>query len=137
MVSWQQALAINPNQLFVLNLAWLLARTSDASLRNSAKAVALAEQTRQLTGGGNPLVLRTLAAAYAEEGSFGPATVTALRGLELATKQKNDALAATVQKEIQLYEARMQAQYEAVKGVKRANGAVMPFAGPSAALPPE
>ena len=43
--------------------------TSDASLRNGAKAVALAKQGNQLSGGGNPMILRTLAAAYAEEGN--------------------------------------------------------------------
>jgi tetratricopeptide (TPR) repeat protein len=108
MDSWQKALSINPNQISVLNnLAWSLATTTDASLRNSTKAIELAGQAKQLTGGEDPTVLRTLAAAYAEEGSFGLATVTARRGLELATEQKNDALAALMQKEIGLYEARM------------------------------
>jgi tetratricopeptide (TPR) repeat protein len=108
MDSWQKALSINPGQLFVLNnLAWLLATASNATLRNGAKAIELAEQARQLTGGGDPLILRTLAAAYAEEGSFGLATVTARRGLELATEQKNDALTATLQQDIKLYEARL------------------------------
>ena len=103
---WQQALEINSNQVYVLNnLAWLLATTPEASLRDGAKAVALAAQANQLSGGGNPLVLHTLAAAYAEAGSYGLAAVTARRGLELAVEQKNDALAATLQKEIKLYEA--------------------------------
>jgi len=103
---WQQALEINSNQVYVLNnLAWLLATTPDASLRDGAKAVALAAQANQLSQGGNPLVLHTLAAAYAEAGSYGLAAVTARRGLELAVEQKNDALAATLQKEIKLYEA--------------------------------
>ena len=103
---WQQALEINSNQVYVLNnLAWLLATTPEASLRDGAKAVALAAQANQLSGGGNPLVLHTLAAAYAEAGSYGLAAVTARRGLELAVEQKNDALAAMLQKEIKLYEA--------------------------------
>ena len=106
MDSWQQALEINPNQVYVLNnLAWLLATTPDASLRNGTKAIALAAQASQLSGGGNPTVLHTLAAAYAEAGSFGLAADTARRGLELAVEQKNGALAATLQKEIKLYEA--------------------------------
>jgi tetratricopeptide (TPR) repeat protein len=104
--AWQQALEMKPDQLYVLNnLAWLLATTPDASLRDGAKAVALAAQANQLSGGGNPAILRTLAAAYAEEGSYSMAAVTARRGLELATGQKDDALTATLQKEIQLYEA--------------------------------
>jgi len=106
MDSWQQALEIKPDQLYVLNnLAWVMATTPDAALRNGAKAVALAAQANQLSGGGNPAILRTLAAAYAEEGSYGLASATARRGLALAAEQKNEALAATLQKEIKLYEA--------------------------------
>jgi len=103
---WQEALEINPEQVYVLNnLAWLLATTPDASLRDGAKAVALAAQANQLSGGGNPAVLHTLAAAYAEGGSYGLASATARRALELAVEQKNDALAGMLQKEIKLYEA--------------------------------
>ncbi|MGD1083257.1 MAG: tetratricopeptide repeat protein [Verrucomicrobiota bacterium] len=104
--SWQQALQTKPDQIYVLNnLAWLLATTPDAALRNGAKAVALAAQADQLSGGGNPMMLRTLAAAYAEVGSYTLAAATARRGLDLALGQKNDTLAATLQKEIKLYEA--------------------------------
>jgi tetratricopeptide (TPR) repeat protein len=105
--SWQQALEINPGQIAVLNnLAWLLATTSNAPLRNGAKAVALATQASQLSGGGNPVILRTLAVAWAEEGSYERAAATARRALALAVEQKKDELAATLQKEIQLYEAK-------------------------------
>jgi tetratricopeptide (TPR) repeat protein len=104
--TWRKALDIAPDRADVQNsLAWLLATTPDASLRDGAKAVALAAQANQLSGGGNPETLRTLAAAYAEEGSYGLASVTARRASDLAVGQKNDALAATLQKEILLYEA--------------------------------
>jgi tetratricopeptide (TPR) repeat protein len=104
--SWQQALAILPGQLNVLNnLAWLLATASDPSLRDGARAVALAAQASQLSGGGNPAVLHTLAVAYAAEGNYSLAAVTARRALELAAGQKKDTLAATLQQEIKLYEA--------------------------------
>jgi tetratricopeptide (TPR) repeat protein len=104
--SWQEALEINPGQVYVLNnLAWLLATTPDAALRNGAKAVALAQQAGQLAGGDNPAILRTLAAAYAEAGNYEMAAATARRGLYVALAQKNDALAATLQKEIKLYAA--------------------------------
>jgi tetratricopeptide (TPR) repeat protein len=104
--SWEQALEIKPDQAAVQNnLAWSLATTPDASLRNGARAVALAGRANQLAGGGNPMFLRTLAAAYAEEGSYGLAAVTARRALDLAVAQNNDALAGRLQTEIQLYEA--------------------------------
>ena len=106
MDSWQQALEINPDQIYVLNnLAWLLATTPDAALRNGTRAIALAAQASQLSGDRNPTFLHTLAAAYAEAGSYGLAAATARRGLELALEQKSDTLAATLQKEIKLYDA--------------------------------
>jgi tetratricopeptide (TPR) repeat protein len=106
MEAWQQTLAINPNQLYVQNnLAWLLATTPDASLRDGAKAVALAAQANQSSGGNNPAVLHTLAAAYAEEGSYSLAAATAERAMELAVAQKNSGLAATLQNEIKRYHA--------------------------------
>ena len=102
--AWQKSLEINPDQFYVQNdLAWLLATASDPSLRNGAQAVALATKASQWSGGGNPAVLRTLAAAYAEQASYGPAAATARRALELAARQKQDALAATLENEMKLY----------------------------------
>jgi hypothetical protein len=83
----------------------LLATTPDASLRNGSKAITLAAQANEMSGGGNPTILHTLAAAYAEAGSYNLAATTARRGLELALEQKNYTLAATLQNEIKLYEA--------------------------------
>jgi tetratricopeptide (TPR) repeat protein len=104
--TWQQALEINPAQPSVQNnLAWILATSSDASLRDGAKAVALAEAASQLAGGANPEILNTLAAAYAEVGRYADATATARRALALAAEQKDEALRATLPKEIELYEA--------------------------------
>jgi tetratricopeptide (TPR) repeat protein len=106
MDSWQQALTINPSQMSAQNnLAWLLATTPDNSLRNGTKAVALATQANQLNGGGNPVILHTLAAAYAEDGKFELACGTARRALELALAQKQDALARKLKKELKLYES--------------------------------
>ncbi|MGD1083144.1 MAG: tetratricopeptide repeat protein [Verrucomicrobiota bacterium] len=104
--SWQKALEINPAQIYVQNnLAWSLATTPDATLRNGAKAVALATQANQSSGSGNPAILRTLAAAYAETGDCARAATTARRALELAQGRKNDGLAATLREELKLYQA--------------------------------
>jgi hypothetical protein len=58
-----------------------------------------------LNGGANPIVLQTLAAAYAETGRYGDALVTARRALELAAAQKSGDLANALQQQIKLYEA--------------------------------
>ena len=64
---YQMALEIKPlNIVFENNLALILAASPTTSLRNGDKAVELAQQANQLSGGSQPLVLRTLAAAYAE-----------------------------------------------------------------------
>ncbi len=103
--AWEKSLAINPDQPTVQNnLAWLLATASDPALRNGTRAVALASEASQSSGGGNPVILHTLAVAYAAQGNYGPAAATAGRALALALEQKRDALAATLQKEIADYE---------------------------------
>ena len=106
MGAYRKALDLQPENTDALNnLAWALAACPQAALRDGAGALVLAKKGVQLTGDKNPLLLRTLAAAYAETGSYGMAAVTARRALDLAIEQKNDALAATLQKEIKLYEA--------------------------------
>jgi protein O-mannosyl-transferase len=103
---FQRILATNPDQIEVCNsLAWLLATASDSSMRNGARALALARHVSELGGGGNPVTLHTLAAACAETGNFGEAISTARRALDLAVQQKNDLLAGKLRTEITLYEA--------------------------------
>jgi tetratricopeptide (TPR) repeat protein len=102
---WQQALALNPAKSDLQNnLAHLLATAPDASLRDGPKAIALATEANRLSGGGKPEILQTLAAAYAQAGSYKEAAETARRALELALTQNQGALAAILKREITLYE---------------------------------
>ena len=75
------------------NLAWVFATAPDASLRNGTRAVELAERALKLAGGINPILYRTLAAAYAESGRFDDAIATAERGREFAEREGNRELA--------------------------------------------
>jgi len=103
---FQTALQIEPaNPRIQNNLAWLLATCPQASLRNGDKAVELARQANDLTGGENPIILHTLAAAYAEAGRFSEAVETAQRALHLAGAQSNTTLAGQLQYEMKLYQA--------------------------------
>ena len=86
------------------NLAWILATCPDAALRNGAKAVALAQQAESLTGGGNPVILHTLAAALAEDGQYAKAVETAQRALVLAEGQSNPSLTQQLQLELKFYQ---------------------------------
>jgi superkiller protein 3 len=83
--------------------AWLLATASEASLRNGPKALALAKLLVRLSGGSNPALLDTLAAAYAETGQFPEAIDAAQRALALS--QNNAALADTLRRQIKLFQA--------------------------------
>jgi protein O-mannosyl-transferase len=103
---FQKAVQIDPaNAAFQNNLAWILATFPEASLRNGNKAVELARQANALTGGKNPIMLDTLAAALAEAGRFPEALETAQRALQLAEAQSNTGLAGALQSEMKLYQA--------------------------------
>jgi tetratricopeptide (TPR) repeat protein len=105
-VQYQKALQIEPDYAKAQNnLAWVLATCPQASLRNGNEAVALAQRANQLTGDGNPVVLGTLAIAYAEAGRFPEAVETAQRALQLAETQSNTALADAIRSQLKLYQA--------------------------------
>jgi len=102
---YQKALEISPQSISALNnLAWLLAASSDASLRNGSRAIQFARRADQLSGGENAVVLRTLAAAYAEAGQFEKAIESAQTGMQLARSHGDDSLATELQQQLALYE---------------------------------
>jgi tetratricopeptide (TPR) repeat protein len=86
------------------NLAWLLATSPDASIRDGNRAIEFAKQAVQLSRGKNPNYLRTLAAAFAESGRFAEAKETARQALQAAERGSNSALATALHDEIALYE---------------------------------
>jgi len=103
-VQYQKALQIKPeNPDAQIDLAWLLATTSQAALRDGNKAVKLAQQANQLTGGENPIVLYTLAAAYAEAGRFSNAMQSAQKAIELAQAAGQKDLAGQISIELKFY----------------------------------
>jgi protein O-mannosyl-transferase len=95
------------------NLAWILATSSQASLRDGGKALELAERANQLTGGENPVVLHTLAAAYAELGRFTNALPTATKAMELAKAAGQQEMVEQLHAELKLYEAERPFRQEA------------------------
>ena len=61
----------------LVELAWLLATAPEGELRDVGQAIALAERARSLYGSTHPVVLDTLAAAYAADGRFDEAIALA------------------------------------------------------------
>ena len=102
---YERATGISPQSVSALaNLAWLLATCPDATFRDGSKAIQLARRADQLSGGTNALVLRTLAAGYAEAGQFEKAIENGRAATRVAQMQGDNSLAATLEQEIALYE---------------------------------
>ena len=102
----RESLRSRPDDVALLNdTAWALATNPNASIRNGAEAVELAQRAAQLSDRREPAILGTLAAAYAEAGRFSEAVQTARQALELATQQNNQSLAESLKAKIPLYEA--------------------------------
>ena len=105
---YEKALAISPKSISALtNLAWLRATSSNEALRNGNEAVKLAGQADELSGGTNAVVLRTLAAAYAEAGQFGKAIESGRTALQLARVHGDQSLAVELEQQIAVYELRL------------------------------
>jgi len=81
----------------------MLATWPEQSVRDGAKAVALAERANQFANPSDSKILRTLAAAYAETGRFSDAEMAAKQALALAEAQSNQQLINALQTEIGLY----------------------------------
>jgi tetratricopeptide (TPR) repeat protein len=104
--NFQKALELQPNNADAHKyLAWMLAACPDASVRNGAQAIGLAQQAEQLSGGKDPAIITILAAAYAEAGRFPDALTTAQKALALATAQTNTAVVNALRVQIKCYQA--------------------------------
>src|SRR5579862_691281 len=101
--SFRGALNIDPKRADAASaLAWILATSPGDKLRNGAEAVTLAEKACELTQRRNPLMLDTLAAAYAEAGQFEKAVATEESALKL---NPNDALAKEIRGHLEMFKA--------------------------------
>jgi tetratricopeptide (TPR) repeat protein len=107
LAQWHEALRLDPDNLRVLNdTSWMLATSADAALRNGAEAIALGEHAVALTSGHQPLLLATLAAAYAEAGRFDKAVDLEERATDLAAQQGNFSLSATLRSRVATLQAK-------------------------------
>jgi tetratricopeptide (TPR) repeat protein len=101
---WQKARAIDPNLVSaLLGGAWIRATAPEASVRNGAEAVSLAESANNLSPAADPEVLDTLAAAYAENGQFARAITTATNACDLAASKGNSHLETEIRSRLLLY----------------------------------
>jgi tetratricopeptide (TPR) repeat protein len=103
---WRAGLQLQPNDPPALRrVAWVLATSPDAALRDGAEAAAFAVRALELTGRKDARALDALAAAYAEKGQFANAALTARRAQAGAEQDNQPALAGDIGLRIALYEA--------------------------------
>ena len=102
----EAALKVDPGSTVVMNnLAWSLATSTDARVRNGARAVELAERACELTNYKQTLFIGTLAAAYAEAGRFDEAVATCRKAITSAQERGETDAAQRNQELLQLYMA--------------------------------
>ena len=100
----QKATALAPEDAdYRYNLGRVLAAKG-----NFVDALAQFEQASKLSRTQKPSILQMLAAMYSENGRYEEAVATARRALELANQEQNQALAASLQANLQHYEAQAQ-----------------------------
>ena len=102
-----EAVRLQPSFLAASNnLAWVLATSGDDGVRNPVLAVPLAQRAAAITGGTDPDVLDTLAAAYAAAGRFEEAVQAAERAVALAAAAGPTERADAIQTRLDLYRER-------------------------------
>ena len=89
------------------NLAWIMATASDNSIRDGARALGFATKAVQLSGGREPLFLRTLAAAYAESGRFSEAIAVAQQAVVIANMQAKPDMAKRLNEDLVLFRGKL------------------------------
>jgi tetratricopeptide (TPR) repeat protein len=103
---YRQALKINPDFAVSLNaLAQIFATNSNTELQDPELAIELAERAAKLTRYQNPVILDTLAAAYASAEKFSKAVETAEKALQLAESAQQNQLTEQIQNRLQLYKS--------------------------------
>jgi tetratricopeptide (TPR) repeat protein len=108
-IHFQKAVAIEPDILETRdpaennNLAWVLATSPEATYRNGAFAVKLAENACRRTHYQEKTMMGTLAAAYAETGRFDEAISTAQKACALASQSGKQELLEEYQYMLALY----------------------------------
>ena len=92
-------------------LAWFLATHRNEKIYNPQKAIQLAERTCELTGYKQPMLMDTLAIAYAAAGKFDEAITTAENAFELALSSGHQQIVRHLRWRLMSLKAQRSAQH--------------------------
>jgi len=102
----RDALQRSPQSPDLMNrLASIYATSDQGPYRNGAEAVRLAEKAAELTSFKHPLILGTLAAAYAQAGRFEDAVSTAREAIRLGSQHELHAWTQEQKAQLERYES--------------------------------
>jgi protein O-mannosyl-transferase len=101
---FEEVLRLEPDWVELMNdLAWFLAASKETTIHNPDRAVKLARQSCELTNYKEPVLLDTLAVAYAATGDFRKAIETAEKALELCQSPEQNMLKEKIENRLVLY----------------------------------
>lgn len=110
---YQKAISMDPKDPDFYNaLAWIQATCPTDRIRNGKEAFKNASQAHQLAGGNDPVYMDTLAAAYAENGSFPQAQEWQSKAIELLMDEETKE---DYRKRLALYKQNKPVRQEPVK----------------------
>ncbi|RJP30824.1 MAG: tetratricopeptide repeat protein [Phycisphaerales bacterium] len=118
-------------------VAWILATHVQDAVRDGAEALNIARQLNRATGGRDPRVLDTLAAALAENGFFTEAVQAAEHALAAAGAGGDDALADAISLRLEAYRARRAWRTDERPNATPDDGEAAPAQSPQTPQPPE
>ena len=103
----EQAIGRRPDDAVLLKrAAWVMATSSDASVRNGVRAIELAARAVAQTSGRDPIALDVLAAAYAEAGQFDRALEAIRRALALVPGTEASGVGSMLRSHGEMFVAR-------------------------------
>ena len=112
-----KAVELEPDSVSGLNnMAWVLATCPEDGVRDGGRAVELAERANRMVGGGDVVVLDTLAAAYAEAGRYTEAVGVCEKAYEKARGMGQEGRARQIMERLEMYRAGRPYRMEVVSG---------------------
>jgi protein O-mannosyl-transferase len=102
---WRETLRYQPDKVAtVTSLAWVLATSPEAAIRNGNEALELAKRAFRTASDRNLMTYRVLAAAYAETARFSAAIKATEEGAQRAEAQNQFSFARLLQGDLSVYE---------------------------------